>query len=269
MQVHEQTGEKKRKAHAHAHTRICTQEMKDILKSGEWLTDEHIMLSQELLRSQFPQIGGFQSPLLAENDGFSPITDSAMNDAIQIHHVNQNHWVTSSSIRQQVTVYDSRFSGGDLSSSLTHQLALIYRPLIVREEDGEEVDAHLDVNIPPVQQQSGLADCGVFAIAFALHTALGHRVPHLEFQQGKMRSHLLKCLTNGRLLPFPTVEKLGFRRNHFPYQEIEVFCNCQMPETYGDMIQCDKCEEWYHMKCVGLLIPPTNTENWYCSVCKV
>ena len=131
MQVHEQTGEKKTTKDnpgdvpKNRKRKRATQEMKDILKSGEWLTDEHIMLSQELLRSQFPQIGGLQSPLLAENDGFSPITNTETNDAIQIHHVNQNHWVMSSSIRQQVTVYDSKFSGGDLSSSLTHQLALI------------------------------------------------------------------------------------------------------------------------------------------------
>ena len=48
------------------------------------------------------------------------------------------------------------------------------------------------------------------------------------------------------LLPFPTLEKYGFRHNHFPYQEVEVFCNCLMPEMYGDMIQCDECEERFH-----------------------
>jgi len=48
------------------------------------------------------------------------------------------------------------------------------------------VDAYLNVHIPPVQQQSGLADCGIFAIAFALHPVLGHRVPDLEFDQVKM-----------------------------------------------------------------------------------
>jgi len=31
---------------------------------------------------------------------------------------------------------------------------------------------------------------------------------------------------------------------HFPYQEVKVFCNCLRPKTYGDMIQCDECEEW-------------------------
>ena len=131
------------------------------------------------------------------------------------------------------------------------------------------MDAYIDVHIPPVQQQSGRADCGVFAIAFALHTALGHRVPDLEFVQAKMQSHLLKCLTNRRLVPFPTLEKRGFRHNHFPYLDITVFCTCLMPETYDDMIQCENCEEWYHMNCVGLSAPPKDNENWYCSLCRV
>ena len=99
--------------------------------------------------------------------------------------------------------------------------------------------------------------------------ALGHRVPDLEFDQEKMRSHLLKCLTNRRLVPFPTLEKRGFRHNHFPYLDITVFCTCLMPETYDDMIQCENCEEWYHMNCVGLSAPPKDSENWYCSLCRV
>ena len=47
-------------------------------------------------------------------------------------------------------MYDSKFSGGDLDTSLMHQLALVYRALITVEEDGEEVDPHLIVHIPPV-----------------------------------------------------------------------------------------------------------------------
>ena len=43
-----------------------------------------------------------------------------------------NNWVTSSSIRNEVAIYDSKFTG--YSSSLTHQLALFYRTEL--EEDG-------------------------------------------------------------------------------------------------------------------------------------
>jgi len=37
---------------------LLTQEMKEILNNGEWLTDKHIMLSQELFRNQVPHIDG-------------------------------------------------------------------------------------------------------------------------------------------------------------------------------------------------------------------
>ena len=57
-------------------------------------------------------------------------------------------------------MYDSKVSSGDLDTSLMHQLALVYRALITVEEDGEEVDPHLIVHIPPVQQQKGSSDCG-------------------------------------------------------------------------------------------------------------
>ena len=36
-----------------------------------------------------------------------------------------------------------------------------------------KVDPHLIVHIPPVQQQKGSSDCGAYAIAFAVHAALG------------------------------------------------------------------------------------------------
>ena len=73
--------------------------------------------------------------------------------------------------------------GGDLSSSLTHQLSLIYRPLIINEE----VDPHLKVYIPPVQQQDGQSDCGAFAIAFALHALLCDKLEMIEFDRSQMK----------------------------------------------------------------------------------
>ena len=75
-------------------------------------------------------------------------------------------------------MYGSRFSGGNLNHSLTHQFALIYRSLITMQEDGEDVDPHLVVHVPPVQQQNGMNDCGVYAIAFAMHAALGDTLKH-------------------------------------------------------------------------------------------
>ena len=50
--------EKKEKNHTPKQPMVKT------LKSGEWLTDEHIVLAQEVLRNQFPHVDGLQLPLL-------------------------------------------------------------------------------------------------------------------------------------------------------------------------------------------------------------
>ena len=41
--------------------------------SGKWICDEHIILAQHILKMQFPNIGGFQSPLLCQNDALIPV----------------------------------------------------------------------------------------------------------------------------------------------------------------------------------------------------
>ena len=165
-----------------------TAHMKEILVKGGQLTDEHIHLAQQLLKKQFPHLDGLQSTLLSETDGF----EALQHEGIQIHHIRDpGHWVTSSSIGQDVAVYDSKFLGGSLSSSLTHQLALIYRLLVKTEdEDGDEIDTPtLLIDVPYAQQQNGDSDCGLFAIAFAVHLALGDDVAGLNFDQSKMRQH--------------------------------------------------------------------------------
>jgi len=43
----------------------------------------------------------------------------------------------------------------------------------------------------------------------------------------------------------------------FPYQEIEVFCDCNMAEVYDDMHGSVRGgEDWFRMHCVGLQSPP-------------
>ena len=44
-----------------------TKDMRKILESGEWL---NMSLAQEILQYQFPHIGGWQSTLLVQIDGF-------------------------------------------------------------------------------------------------------------------------------------------------------------------------------------------------------
>ena len=218
--------------------------MKKMIEAGDWLTDEHMSLAQEILKHQFSHIDGWQSTLLVQINGFIP----SKGEAIQIHLVSDSHWVTSSSLGGKVNVYDSRKYKGHLSSTLTHQLCQVYRTLIEHRKGKQ--NAYLAVHIPQVQRQSGSNDCGVFAIAFALHAALGQCIGELTFDQSKMRKHLLECFEAGILTPFPIVEKKATKQAESCFKEkIEVFCTCMMPETYGDMVQCCTCQKWYHLKC--------------------
>lgn len=165
---------------------IFTRKMREDLRRGQQLTDEHVNLAQSLLKEQFPHLGGFQNSLLSQNYGFIPQD----RESIQIHFVGGNHWCVSASIGDEVTLYDSSLTCC-LHSSLTHQMALIYRPLIdTNDEDGE--DHEIVVCISDVQQQVGSTDCGVFAVAFALHLALGEDPSLLIFDQKSMRPHLIK-----------------------------------------------------------------------------
>ena len=237
--------------------------MKAVIKSGDWLTDEHMYLAQDILQKQFPHTEGWQSTLLVQTDGFIPV----QSEAIQIHLVSGNHWVTSSSLNQEVTVYDSRLQRGKLSSTFTHQLCQIYRTLIKAEIQSSEKAGNLIVHLPVIQRQTGGSDCGLFAIAFALHAALGHCVSDLEFNQLKMRSHLFKCLAARNFTPFPILDECSKEQRKLCIQNISVYCTCLMPDTFGDMIQCETCHKWFHAKCLGLLTLPNCNEKWYCSSC--
>ena len=63
-------------------------------------------------------------------------------------------------------------------------IATIYKLMILRE-DGEVVDPHIQVHIPNLPQQQGVADCGVHAIAYAFHAARRDSLEDIEFEQDK------------------------------------------------------------------------------------
>ena len=56
----------------------------------------------------------------------------------------------------------------------------------------------------PVQQQYGTADCGLFAIAFAVAVCAGSNAKTLTFEQMKMQKHLFQCLEQRKMSTFPS-----------------------------------------------------------------
>ena len=253
---------KRRKVDDEAQKKKCqglSPELLRVISERKELTDEHIQFAQQLLHTQFPTLDGLQLTVLSQNNGFCPVSS----ESIQIHHTGKFHWVTSCSIGGHIAVYDSKYTVGDLSPSLQVQLAQIYR-LAIQEEDGDKC---LEIKVPAVQQQRGKVDCGVFAVAYAFHAARGDDLRAIEFQQDRMRSHLLQCFKNKRLSPFPhTIRDQPWLQTAFPWHEIEIFCSCNLPEVYDNMVQCDQCEDWFHLCCEGLKSPP-ESDVWHCSTC--
>ena len=67
-----------------------------------------------------------------------------------------------------------------MSCSLTHQSATAKR---------RGKSSNFNVEIPYVEQQKDNSDCGVFAIAFAVHAALGDVTEDIEYNRYEMRAH--------------------------------------------------------------------------------
>ena len=100
---------------------------KDIIVSGDWLTDTTIDAAQKILTAQFKaQFGeaGFQSVGLGSTFAFEVESDKF----VQILHNGHNHWLTISSVGTtpgQMLVYDSMYpSAGEAAKQ---QIACLMR----------------------------------------------------------------------------------------------------------------------------------------------
>ena len=133
-----------------------------------------------------------------------------------------------------VDIYNSIPSCSTGSQSLRLQLAAILQT--------QEPQFH--VHFVDVQRQSGVSDCGLFAIANA--TAFcGGLDPHLQnFEQSKMREHLKKCILRNRLECFPESRRRKLGQHRFvATKPVDVFCKCRLTwkrvhNQLGDLIQC-------------------------------
>ena len=47
------------------------------------------------------------------------------------------------------------------------------------------------------------ARCGAFAIAFAYHAAIGDDLRQIQFDQQRMRGHIVQCFEKRKFSPFP------------------------------------------------------------------
>jgi len=128
--------------------------------------------------------------------------------------------------------------------------------------------ALMTVEVMNVQQQQGGSDCGLFAIAFATSLVFG-KCPALRcYTQKSMRKHLIDCLENKEMQPFHSrARNKKFHSAVLRCNHAMVICTCRQTES-GREIQCDECQQWYHLKCVGIYSDIDFSGTWFCPSCK-
>ena len=90
-------------------------------------------------------------------------------------------------------------------------------------------------------------DCGLIALAFCTAHCAGKDPQGLLFDQKTMRQHLLRCLTQGHMKPFPC--KGIIRAAVVKTYQIPIYCTCRTQEA-GSTVECERCGEWYQQECV-------------------
>ena len=125
-----------------------------------------------------------------------------------------------------------------------------------------------------VQQQEGVVDCGLFAIAFAAQMCYKRNPSLAIFDQSKMRKHLFDSIIKGEITPFPQQSQLPLSLRPLPLFScpifsFKVYCYCRLTDDYDtDMIQCIECDKWLHFACVGVLPPVDHNLTWKCPECR-
>ena len=177
---------------------------------------------------------------------------------VQILHHGQNHWITISTVgcsSNTVHVYDS------LNLPFTKDLEAIVADLLFTN------NTHIILKNIKIQYQRGTNDCGLFAIATACAICNGHNPAELKFNQKCMRQHLLECLSNRTLIPFPSTGR-RFQQPIAREKKIQVFCTCRKSYDGTKMVECCCCKEWFHLTCLKILDANISKINWLCTGCK-
>ena len=101
-----------------------TNQDKEALVNGKWLSDKHINAANKLLQSQYPTVNGLQDTIVAASSKYH----SGAKNFVQIMNISQNHWICASNILTPpgvVEVYDSMPLYSAHSSALMRQVATI------------------------------------------------------------------------------------------------------------------------------------------------
>ena len=183
-----------------------------------------------LLQYQFPDLEGFQSCTLAVQLDFERHQKLFIQIINRSPHTKDSHWLIVSSINcmeDEVGIYDSAFDdlphNEQLVSSincmedevgiydsafddLPHNEQLVVAILVKTEKK------ILKAKFSNVCMQTNGNDCGLYAIANATALAFGRDPSEEQYIPSKLREHLIQCLENKEMRPFPIAKGTSKRR---------------------------------------------------------
>lgn len=209
-------------------------------KPNEWLNDRLIFAGMLLLKKDFANIAGFSDPVML---AASRCTFQGQ-AFVQVLHNDSAHWVTTANLNCPVgvvRVYDSLHCLPN--QCVKNTLALMcHTP-----------KSSLEVQSMDVARQLGLGDCGLMALAFATTRCFGQDPVNCNYDQSRLRSHLLECIEKGKLTQFPVICNRMVKKGIAFKTCIKIYCTCRQTYVTGQsMIQCHSCREWFHATCLKL-----------------
>jgi len=213
------------------------------IRDGRKLTDVDIDAFQCLVHSQCAHINGLQSPLLSQCEQFKRCTQGPM---IQVlYEATRAHWVLVATQECKgdnvvVDVYDTVFKS-IAEETMDNICALV------------EAHATVTVRLVNVQRQRGSTDCGIFVCAFMERLANGKDVCGVSFNAQHIRHHLVQCLINKELNPFPVVCESRVPRQQFVQEKtVYVVCACRKRWKGELVVECSGCKLYFHPSCATI-----------------
>lgn len=232
----------------------------DILKSPSgWLNDRLVNAGLALLKLKFPAVSMLEDVVRAQTGSFSE-DEGVSSEFVQILNCFGDHWICVTNKRckpHEIKVYDSMRTG-DICHSAKEAIAVL----------AKSTKSYIFLTFPDVQQQQGGFDCGLYSLAFSYSLCAGTDPARVVYNQADFRSHFIHCLKQKEMSEFPH-DVVMKNPGKSLLRKVKIFCSCRLPNTGDAMVQCSKCNEWFHWTCVGNDWQENmSAEDWYCVSCR-